>query len=180
MNNNNRHRPRQRGFSLVELMIVISIIGILIAIGIPAWQSSVRSTNEAAAISHLQRIATQQVTYYNSKNRAGYGTFDQLVTGGYLDSRFKGDSPVVDGYVFEMTATPRSGSQPAEFQVNANPQKPTGLTATGNQFFYLGSDSGTVRVNTEKPATAEDAPVGGGDGGGGGGAGGGGAGEGAK
>jgi prepilin-type N-terminal cleavage/methylation domain-containing protein len=158
----NSHHRRQRGFSLVELMIVISIIGILIAIGIPAWQGSVRSANEAAAISHLNRIATAQVTYYNSKNRSGYGTFDQLTSGGYLDSRFKGDAPAVDGYIYEMTLTPRSGSQPPEFHVNANPQKPTGLTATGSQYFYIGSDSGTVRVNTEKPATAEDAAVGGG------------------
>lgn len=162
MRNRKFSSAREGGFSLVELMIVISIIGILIAIGIPAWQSSVRSANEAAAISHLNRIATQQVTFYNSKNRSGYGTFDQLVDGGFLDSRFKGDAPVVDGYIYEMTTTPRSGSQPPSFGVNANPQQPTGLTATGSQYFYIGSDSGTVRVNQEKPATAEDAPVGGG------------------
>jgi prepilin-type N-terminal cleavage/methylation domain-containing protein len=157
-----RERLRQRGFSLVELMIVISIIGILVAIGIPAWQASVRSANEAAALSHLQRIATQEITYYNSKNRSGYGTFDQLVEGGYLDARWKGDAPVVDGYVFTITLTPRSSSQPPVFGINANPQKPTGLTATGSQFFYIGSDSGTPTASGDKPATAEDPPVGGG------------------
>jgi len=155
-----RERLRQRGFSLVELMIVISIIGILVAIGIPAWQASVRSANEAAALSHLQRIATQEITYYNTKNRSGYGTFDQLVEGGYLDSRWKGDAPVVDGYVFRITITAKSSSQPAGFGINADPQKPTGLTATGSQFFYIGSDSGAPTSNPEKPASATDSPVG--------------------
>src|SRR4029450_10675148 len=52
-----RQRAAERGFSLIELMIVIAIIGILIAVGVTGWKAAVKAANEAAAIKSLRAIA---------------------------------------------------------------------------------------------------------------------------
>jgi prepilin-type N-terminal cleavage/methylation domain-containing protein len=153
------HR-NQRGFSLIELMIVIAIIGILIAVGVTGWKAAVRSANEAAAIKTLRSIAEQQMLYYNAHQRSTYGTFEEMLKENLLDSRFSGSTPVVDGYVYTMKVIQKSTAQQAGYSINSDPQVREGVSATGRNSYYIDSDSNTIHVNATQPATVSDPPIG--------------------
>jgi prepilin-type N-terminal cleavage/methylation domain-containing protein len=160
MKTENKYRLAERGFSLIELMIVIAIIGILIAVGVTGWRAAVRSANEAAAIKTLRTIAEQQMLYYNSHQRSTFGTFEEMLKENLLDNRFAGTTPVVEGYVFTMKVIPKSTTQQAGYSVNADPQVTEGVGSTGKNHFYLDSNSNTIHVNATQPATADDPPIG--------------------
>jgi prepilin-type N-terminal cleavage/methylation domain-containing protein len=154
-------RRDERGFSLIELMIVIAIIGILIAVGVTGWKAAIRAANEASAVKTLRTIAEQQMLYYNGHNRSSFGTFDEMLKAGVSDNqRLSGTTPVVEGYIFTLKIIPKSTNQPASYTVNADPQQTEGVNATGKNHFYSDSNSSTIHVNADQPAAPSDPPIG--------------------
>ena len=155
---NLQHRLRdQRGFNLIELMIVIAIIGLLIGVGSIAWQAVIKSGNETAAAQSIDKIRTYQ-TQYASRNKGNFAKFDELREKLGLDERFTGDAPVVNGYIFTMTLTPASSGGAEKYEVWADPQS-AGLTGTGERHYYTSSSISSIRGNDTAKAKESDPSI---------------------
>ena len=150
---NNNHRHGVTGFTLIELIIVIGIIGILTAILVPVLSSSIRKANEASAVTTLNAIKVAQTKYIVDHKQ--FGTFKQLFAEGDLDKRFNFDQPNLKGYFFILTLIPKTPGKTASYSVNANPEQWEGIGATGKNFYYIDPDNG-ICVSKTGPATAAD------------------------
>ena len=96
----------QKGFSLVELLVVVIIIAIIAAIAIPNLLASRRAANEASAISSLRTIHSAEATYQATLGQnVNYGTAAQLGTATLVDPILGAASAAKSGYLFVVTVT---------------------------------------------------------------------------
>src|SRR5690349_23586032 len=78
-----------KGFSLLELLIVVAIILIIATIAIPSLLRSRQAANESAAVAGLETLNTAEITYSSAAQNV-YGDITQLIAGGLLDSGMSG------------------------------------------------------------------------------------------
>jgi prepilin-type N-terminal cleavage/methylation domain-containing protein len=156
MKHTHRNPRNEFGFTLIELMIVIAIIGILIGAAVIGFKAAQKAGNEAATLQDLKTIAAVEIQYYNTHNRT-FGTFEQMVQDKVLTAKFSGNPPIVDGYVFTLKVIPKSATLPTSYTLNADPQ----TDATGGNHYYLDSTDGSIHMNASQPAGPNDTPLGG-------------------
>ncbi len=134
--------------SLSALVLFLSIIAAGCQQYSKALQQGAARPDEIVIITTLRTINGAQKNYSISHD-GQYGSFPQLVEGGYLDERFSSTNPVVKAYVLNMKVAPNS------YSCNADPSS----TEKPAPHYYIDSTSAEIHVNTTQPATAADETI---------------------
>ena len=146
---------KQRGFSLIELLIVVAIILIVAAIAIPNLLRAKIAANESSAVSSLRTINTAEVTYSSSWGAGYAAVLDNL--GGpipclvataanacIIESRLSMAPYTKSGYSFAAIGNTPAGVGDSGFETNATP---SAVDVTGKRAF-CSDQSGVLRANT--------------------------------
>ncbi len=158
---------KQKGFSLIELLIVVAIILIIAAIAIPNLLRSRMAANEASAVGSVRTINTAEVTYSSAYPDVGFtltlsrlaGPLSTCSSGGGATSTA---SCLIDNVLGSGT---KSGYTFVISGAAATPQTTYGLTAkpvtvgSSGQRGFWSDQTGVIRYNQSGAATSTDNPL---------------------
>ena len=150
---------KNKGFSLIELLIVVAIILIIAAIAIPNLLRSRIAANEASAVGSMRTLNTAEVTYSTA---CGGFSPTLLALGPPLAACATADlidavlaAGTKSGYIFTYAAGAAVAGVIPTYTINADPVTPG---TTGQRHFFT-DQSGVVRADPAAAATVASTPI---------------------